>query len=61
MSKLTPEALINTIIQFEREFRVSPDAHKTSELEGMDLVRLARIRDLYAEAISLCMIERRRY
>lgn len=60
MSKLTPEALISTITQFEREFRVSPDAHKASELEGMDLVRLVRIRDLYAEAISLCMIERRR-
>jgi hypothetical protein len=60
MSDLTPENLINVITQFEREYRVSPDAHKAAELEGMDLVRLVRIRDLYAEAISLCMIERRR-
>jgi len=53
------EILIETIAKFEREFRVSPEAHKKAELEGMDLIRLERIRNLYAEAISLCMIERR--
>lgn len=59
MSELTPEHLISAITRFEREYRISPDAHKVAELQGMNLVRLARIRDLYAEAISLCMIERR--
>jgi hypothetical protein len=59
MSQPTPEVLIETIAKFEREFRISPDAHKKAELEGMDPARLVRIRDLYAEAISLCMIERR--
>jgi hypothetical protein len=58
---VTSAELIRTIAQFEREFRVTPDAHKAGELEGMDRARLERIRDLYAEAISLCMIERRRY
>jgi hypothetical protein len=59
MNQPTPEVLIETIIKFEREFRISPDAHKKTELQGMDPVRLGRIRDFYAEAISLCMIERR--
>lgn len=59
MHQLTSESLISAITEFEREFRVSPAAHKSSELEDMDVVRLVRIRNLYAEAIDLCMIERR--
>lgn len=59
MSQPTPEVLIETIAKFEREFRVSSEAHKAAELRSMDPARLERIRALYAEAISLCMIERR--
>lgn len=58
---LTKRELVETIIEFERDYGLWPGSHTPSELTQMDSHHLAKLRDLYAHAIDICMIERRRH